>query len=217
MWQCILQWVEAHPGLASWVQAIGAIFALALAIYIPWKQHRDEIAQGRIDEAGELHTLRARLVAAVQADIAAIDDTLRRRIEAASATNRDLVAAAAAGQPYPRKELRPGAHRISDKDIYTAVARDSVALSPPVLAEIIKYYTAISQVEYVCSLSVEAETLVVAQIQLIPELREVGQILSWKLQKYAAAGYKDGSDIGLTKLELDQTVRSVNPEKFAPH
>jgi len=52
---------------------------------------------------------------------------------------------------------------------------------------------------------------------LIPELREVGQILSWKLQKYAAAGYKDGSDLGLTKLELDQAVRPVNPEKFAPH
>lgn len=39
-WMC---WVEAHPGLSSWVQAVGAIVALAVAILIPliatWIQH----------------------------------------------------------------------------------------------------------------------------------------------------------------------------------
>jgi hypothetical protein len=34
----VLAWIEAHPGLASWVQAIGAIAALGLALWIPSRQ-----------------------------------------------------------------------------------------------------------------------------------------------------------------------------------
>lgn len=34
-----LGWIEAHPGFASWVQAVGAIAALCIAIWIP-NSHR---------------------------------------------------------------------------------------------------------------------------------------------------------------------------------
>jgi hypothetical protein len=40
-------WIEAHPGMASWVQAVGTILAIAVAIYIaqlPEKRHRKEEA-----------------------------------------------------------------------------------------------------------------------------------------------------------------------------
>jgi hypothetical protein len=31
----LLSWIECHPGTAGWVQAIGAIVALAIAIFVP--------------------------------------------------------------------------------------------------------------------------------------------------------------------------------------
>jgi hypothetical protein len=34
-WEVVSCWIESHPGLASWVQAIGAIAALVIAILIP--------------------------------------------------------------------------------------------------------------------------------------------------------------------------------------
>lgn len=37
-WLC---WVEAHPGLAAWVQAIGSIAAIAAAIRIASRQHSE--------------------------------------------------------------------------------------------------------------------------------------------------------------------------------
>lgn len=40
MWvTSLLGWIEAHPGLASWVQAVGAIAALGIAIWLP-NSHR---------------------------------------------------------------------------------------------------------------------------------------------------------------------------------
>ena len=33
-----LCWIESHPGLASWVQAVGAISALILAVGLPYLQ-----------------------------------------------------------------------------------------------------------------------------------------------------------------------------------
>jgi len=36
----ILSWVESHPGLASWVQAIGSLLAIITAMGGVWWQHR---------------------------------------------------------------------------------------------------------------------------------------------------------------------------------
>jgi hypothetical protein len=46
----VLGWIEKHPGLASWVQAIGAIAALGLALWIPNRQRlaeRKEVEEKR--------------------------------------------------------------------------------------------------------------------------------------------------------------------------
>ncbi|WP_277758002.1 hypothetical protein [Pseudomonas sp. A34-9] len=34
-WECVSYWIEHHPGLASWVQAIGSIGAIIAAGYFP--------------------------------------------------------------------------------------------------------------------------------------------------------------------------------------
>lgn len=37
-WECIFYWIEQHPGLASWVQALGAIFSIWVAWLIARSQ-----------------------------------------------------------------------------------------------------------------------------------------------------------------------------------
>lgn len=41
----LLSWIEAHPGLAAWLQAVGVLFAIGVAIWVPLKQRRDERAE----------------------------------------------------------------------------------------------------------------------------------------------------------------------------
>jgi hypothetical protein len=40
--ETFLCWIEGHPGLASWVQAAGAIAALMLAVLLPWLSRKNE-------------------------------------------------------------------------------------------------------------------------------------------------------------------------------
>lgn len=37
-WEVVFCWIEGHPGLASWIQAIGALVAIGIAIWIPNRQ-----------------------------------------------------------------------------------------------------------------------------------------------------------------------------------
>ncbi|OCX17288.1 hypothetical protein [Pseudomonas graminis] len=49
-WDCISAWIEHHPGLASWVQALGSIAALGLAVWIPASQRRYEFRRNAAQE-----------------------------------------------------------------------------------------------------------------------------------------------------------------------
>lgn len=59
--RCIgmLYWIEKHPGLASWVQAIGSIIAIGIAIWVPYWQKKQAHEQARQAEADQVrHLLR---------------------------------------------------------------------------------------------------------------------------------------------------------------
>ena len=42
-WEAVFRWIETHPGLASWVQAVGSTAALGIAIWISSSQRRDQL------------------------------------------------------------------------------------------------------------------------------------------------------------------------------
>ena len=49
-WECVSYWIEHHPGLASWVQAIGSILAIVGAVAVSRSQAatQNAIALGQI-------------------------------------------------------------------------------------------------------------------------------------------------------------------------
>lgn len=57
MLTCALEWVESHPGLASWLQGFFSLVAIGVAIWIPAQQRRN--AQKRLNEREqqELHSM----------------------------------------------------------------------------------------------------------------------------------------------------------------
>ena len=46
-WEVVSCWIEGHPGLASWLQAFGSIFAIFVAIWIASGQHRKQVRAER--------------------------------------------------------------------------------------------------------------------------------------------------------------------------
>lgn len=61
-WECVSYWIEHHPGLASWVQAIGSIAAILAAV---WIANRDSVLRRRMDNESRRGAL-ARAVTVTQ-------------------------------------------------------------------------------------------------------------------------------------------------------
>lgn len=46
-WESISYWIEHHPGLASWVQAVGSILAILVAVRVASSQKREQLRNER--------------------------------------------------------------------------------------------------------------------------------------------------------------------------
>ncbi|QEX18924.1 hypothetical protein FRZ44_42350 [Hypericibacter terrae] len=69
-----LTWITSREDLAAWVQAIGTLIAIAVAIAVPWWQHAKELDNRKVETR-----LKARSLAiAIYPALAGIRDTLRR-------------------------------------------------------------------------------------------------------------------------------------------
>ncbi len=42
-WEVVFNWIENHPGLSSWVQAVGSILAILVAVWIASSQRREQL------------------------------------------------------------------------------------------------------------------------------------------------------------------------------
>jgi hypothetical protein len=74
---CVLHWIEAHPGTAAWVQAVGTLIALAIAIAIPvWQAQREarDHRKGVSDSLLAMAAVATRILTAVQHDVKEFDE-----------------------------------------------------------------------------------------------------------------------------------------------
>jgi len=46
-WESVSCWIEHHPGLASWVQSVGSILAIFVAVWIASSQKREQLRNER--------------------------------------------------------------------------------------------------------------------------------------------------------------------------
>ena len=84
-WECILVWVEQHPGWAAWVQAVGSVIALVFAVWLPAHARaveRNQAIDGRKSLFIVLLTeLEASLMSDGPADPAALDEALSASLQ----------------------------------------------------------------------------------------------------------------------------------------
>jgi len=75
----LLNWFEAHPGLASWFQAIGSMLALAIALIVVFFQN-NAARQIGIEERHHLECVKLRAILAVLAWVAAMLQVIERNM-----------------------------------------------------------------------------------------------------------------------------------------
>ncbi|WP_273823064.1 hypothetical protein [Pseudomonas asplenii] len=131
-WEMVSHWIESHPGLASWVQAIGSHVALVVAIGVAWWQGRQsrKLFQDQVDHQAE--EARLQRIASLRATVEVAEIVANRVINAARKMP-DIVKEGSA--PRHKDALEAAALWITKLPIYelpgALVARDvqNIALS----------------------------------------------------------------------------------------
>ncbi|MCD7040050.1 hypothetical protein LRQ11_23615 [Pseudomonas sp. MAFF 311095] len=124
-WESISFWIEHHPGLASWVQAIGSLLALAVAIGVARKQGRQsrKLFRDQVNHASE--EARLQRIASLRATVEVAEIVARRVIEVAKKMPDIIVEGSA---PRHRDALEAAVLWIAKLPIYelpgALVARD---------------------------------------------------------------------------------------------
>lgn len=192
---CLIRWIELHPGLASWTQALGAILALLIAIYVPWDQHRKETLARKLESIQQQKSMRQKLTAGLSAEVKAIDEVLESRYETAKQVLDKLAVAEMAGRPIDTGDLPADAIHVTDAAIYRAVTQDLGVLPTELIGSIVSFYTLISQVEHTASLSTSFEGVLDVQVSMIPRLRMSGGFLRIALERYVRSDFQDEIDV----------------------
>lgn len=103
-WESISFWIEHHPGLASWVQAIGSLLALGVAIGVARQQGRQsqKLFRDQVNHVSE--EARLQRIASLRATVEVAEIVARRVIEVARKMPDIIIEGSA---PYIGKLLRP--------------------------------------------------------------------------------------------------------------
>lgn len=72
-WECISYWVEHHPGLASWVQAVGAIISIWGAFEISRRQQNAQLKKAEKEIRDRSHRLRSTYVSLTKSQASYLD------------------------------------------------------------------------------------------------------------------------------------------------
>ena len=124
-WESISFWIEHHPGLASWVQAIGSLLALAVAISVARRQGRQsrKLFLDQVNHVAE--EARLQRIASLRATVEVAEIVARRVIESAMKMPDILIEGSA---PRHRDALEAAVLWIAKLPIYelpgALVARD---------------------------------------------------------------------------------------------
>jgi len=76
------------------------------------------------------------------------------------------------------------------------------------MASIVSYYTLISELEYVGSMSKDWDAALDLQISTIPRARMTGEMLRIQLAKFKATGYRDDVVLALSRQEIIVAARA---------
>jgi len=87
VWATTIEWIEAHPGLAAWVQGLGTLLAVMVAILVPYRLSKSERDRRSVDRKLEAQGL----AVLVHAPLLVLEGQIERDIQSALSINGLIV------------------------------------------------------------------------------------------------------------------------------
>jgi hypothetical protein len=132
-----MKWSQLNP---AWVQAVGSLLALGVAIAAPALQHRSARKDARVQRARERKERLERLIAGLRAEVSAVVETARMHREIAERTLSQLENAKQAGHEILESKFPEGSFSLTDSIVFKALAPELGTL-PPELSKKLSRFT----------------------------------------------------------------------------
>jgi hypothetical protein len=184
---------------AAWVQAVGSVVAILVAVYVSWRQRRDQIAEQARQDREQLR----RLSAGFRAEIVAAGKTADRREFAIKHTFQMVEQARRSGvavaEPGP---IQPGSLTLSDATIYKQLSAELGRFSPGLITNIVTFYSLVFDTKRMTDGAPKAMQAYEELLGSLPRFKMNAAILVVTLDKFEAAGFSANADLSLKPDEL---------------
>src|SRR6266508_540087 len=85
-----MPWWFSDPTTPAWVQAVGSLVAILIAVFVPWSQRRNALRDAANDRARQEREHLQRLTTALREEIRAASNAADRRQSAITGTFKQL-------------------------------------------------------------------------------------------------------------------------------
>jgi hypothetical protein len=188
---------------AAWVQAIGSVVAILVAVAIPawqrWASQRDAEKSQRERNYSEL----CRLVAAFRAEIEQAVEAAGHWYFGVKVGLSSIESARKAGkQIIDRGPLSVASTTITDATIYNALSSEIGRFPPQLICEIVQFYEGARQLNRIVSSTPTVIESIRSAYELLPRIRICGAITIRRLAKYESSGFDASADLTPSQAEL---------------
>lgn len=191
--------------VAAWVQAIGSILAILVAVAVPAWQRWKALHDAQIDRTRQEREHLQRLTAGLRAEIKAALDTADRQNSSIERTMKSLQDARAKGAIVrDDRPIQPGSMVVTDAIIYRKIASELGRFPPDIIKSVVQFYALSLELGRVADATPTAQQAYEIIQGNASRLKMQAALLIKTLEKFEASAFAVNADICPTREEIKE-------------
>jgi heme exporter protein D len=187
----------------AWVQAVGTIVAILIAVLVPWWQRRNVLKDAATDRALREKEHLRRLTAGLREEIRAASDAATRRESAIKCTLAKLEKALKGGAVLKETgPIQPGSLSLTDGTIYRQIASELGRLPPELIKAVVSFYAGALEIDRISNSAPTALQAYQSVLPMLPRAKTYAAIVVRTLDKFEASDFATDADIRPTPQEV---------------
>jgi heme exporter protein D len=187
----------------AWVQAIGSLIAILIAVFVPWRQRKNVLRDAAADRVRQEKEHLQRLTAGLREEIRAASEAADRRKSAITQALKTLEQARSQGMTLKDTgPITPGSLAVTDAIVYRAAAAQIGRLPPQVVRSVVAFYTGAVEINRVADSAPTAIQAFQNVLGMLPGIRTYTALVMWTLDRFEAAGFSTSADIIPTTADV---------------
>jgi uncharacterized membrane protein YccC len=192
----------SNPNTPAWVQAVGTVLAILVAVLLPAWQRSKSLRDAAVDHERQEREHLHRLTTGLKAEINAALVTAHRHETVVTPGLQQLEKQRARGAIIKNDPIHPGSMSVTDAIIYRQIAAELGRLPPPLITSVVLFYTLALDYGRIADAASTAEQAYTHLQSLAPRLKMYGARLIKTMEKFEASGFRLDAQIEPTSAEL---------------